>query len=180
MTKLPQGLPSWIQAPSPTISGSYDGSSPSFCPGTQPALFPKALRSGADIVCVDLEDAVAPADKAAARSQTLALFNAPQDDDGIERIVRINCLRDAFGLADVQALLETDTPPPAVMLPKVRTPDEVAWLDGLLGERGHDMGLQGRDGLQVAILCQIRLGMPRQRGHGLDRPHRVFSRGRLA
>jgi (S)-citramalyl-CoA lyase len=62
---------------------------------------------------------------------------APQADDGVERIVRINCLREAFGLADVQAVLATDTPPPALMLPKVRTPDEVVWLDNLLTERGH-------------------------------------------
>jgi len=37
----------------------------------------------------------------------------------------------------VQAVLATDTPPPALMLPKVRTADEVAWLDDLLTERGH-------------------------------------------
>ena len=80
-----------------------------FCPGTKPEMFPKALKSGADIVCVDLEDAVAPADKAAAREQTLALFEAPQADDGagddVERIVRANCLRTPEGMADVQAVL---------------------------------------------------------------------------
>ena len=52
-----------------------------FCPGTKPEMFPKALRSGADIVCVDLEDAVAPAEKAAAREQTLALFEAAPTSD---------------------------------------------------------------------------------------------------
>ena len=57
-------------------------------------------------------------------------------------MVRINGLREAFGLADVQAILDTDTPPPAIMLPKVRTPDEVLWLDGLLTERGHATRLQ--------------------------------------
>ena len=65
----------------------------------------------------------------------------PQADDGVERMVRINCLREQFGLLDVQAILATDTPPPALMLPKVRTPDEVAWLDTLLTERGHDIRL---------------------------------------
>ena len=67
----------------------------------------------------------------------LALFAEPQSDDGVERILRINCLRTAFGLADVQAVLASDTPPPALMLPKVMTPDEVVWLDDLLTERGH-------------------------------------------
>ncbi|MEM6662972.1 MAG: CoA ester lyase [Pseudomonadota bacterium] len=108
-----------------------------FTPGLNPAMYPKALASGTDIVCVELEDGVAPKDKAAARANAIALFAAPQADDRVERIVRINCVREAFGLADVQAVLATDTPPPALMMPKVRTPDEVVWLDDLLSERGH-------------------------------------------
>lgn len=112
-----------------------------FTPGLKPEMFPKALASGADIVCVELEDGIAPKDKAEAREKALALFEQSQAKDGVERIVRINCLRDSFGLADVQAVLTTSTPPPALMLPKVRTPDEVQWLDGLLTERGHDTRL---------------------------------------
>lgn len=108
-----------------------------FSPGLNPAMFPKALASGADIVCVELEDGVAPKDKAAARANAIALFQQPQADDGVERIVRINCLREQFGLLDVQAVLDAETPPPALMLPKVRSADEVKWLDDLLTERGH-------------------------------------------
>jgi (S)-citramalyl-CoA lyase len=108
-----------------------------FTPGLKPEMYPKALVCGADIVCVELEDGIAPKDKAEARRNAMALFAEPQADDGIERIVRINCLSEAFGLSDVQAVLETDTPPPALMLPKVCTPDEVIWLDNLLTERGH-------------------------------------------
>ncbi len=112
-----------------------------FCPGTKPEMFPKALRSGADIVCVDLEDAVAPAEKAAAREQTLALFDEPQAEDGdreseddVERIVRVNCLRTPEGMADVQAVLASVRPPPALMLPKVKGPEEVRGLADLLDE----------------------------------------------
>jgi len=112
-----------------------------FSPGLKPEMFPKALACGTDIVCVELEDGIAPKDKNAARERALALFAEPQADDGVERIVRINCLRDPFGLADVQAILATDTPPPALMLPKVKTPDEIVWLDDLLSERGHDCRL---------------------------------------
>jgi len=112
-----------------------------FAPGLKPEMYPKALASGADMVCVELEDGIAPKDKDAARHNTMALFEKPQADDGVERIVRINCLREAFGLADVQAVLNTDTPPPALMLPKVRTPDEIVWLDNLLTERGHNTRL---------------------------------------
>ncbi len=100
-------------------------------------MFPKALASGADIVCVELEDGIAPNDKDDARSKGLGLFATPQADDGVERIVRINCLRTAFGIADVQAVLDTPTPPPALMLPKVTSPEEIVWLDDLLSERGH-------------------------------------------
>lgn len=112
-----------------------------FSPGLRPDMFPKALASGADIVCVELEDGIAPKDKDEAREKGLALFAAPQADDGVERIVRINCLRSAIGVADVKAVLETDTPPPALMLPKVISPDEVVWLDDLLSERGHNTRL---------------------------------------
>lgn len=112
-----------------------------FSPGLRPDMFPKALASGTDIVCVELEDGIAPKDKAEAREKGLALFREPQADDGVERIVRINCLREAFGIADVQAVLETESPPPALMMPKVRTPDEVILLDNLLSERGHDTRL---------------------------------------
>lgn len=108
-----------------------------FSPGLRPELFPKALASGTDIVCVELEDGIAPKDKDEARRRALALFETPQEDDGVERIVRINCLRDAFGLADVQAILAMNTPPPALMLPKIKTPDEIVWLDDLLTQRGH-------------------------------------------
>ena len=63
-----------------------------FTPGLRPEMFPKALASGADMVCVELEDGIAPRDKPVARSSAMKLFESPQADDGIERIVRINSL----------------------------------------------------------------------------------------
>ena len=99
------------------------------------------MSSGADIVCVELEDGIAPKDKDDARKLALALFEKPWIDDDVECIVRINCLREAFGIADIHAILAVDTPPPALMLPKVKTPDEVILLDTLLTERGHDTRL---------------------------------------
>ena len=108
-----------------------------FTPGLRPDMYPKALASGADIVCVELEDGIAPKDKAEARRNALALFEAPQAEDGVERIVRINSMRERFGIEDVASVLATETPPPALMMPKVRTPDEVAQLDTLLTEAGH-------------------------------------------
>ncbi len=113
-----------------------------FSPGLKPELFHKAVACGADIVCVELEDGVAPKDKAEARDKGLGLFALEQPEDGVERIVRINSPRTAFGLDDLQAVLKTDTPPPALMLPKVLTPDEVTWMDDVLTERGHATRLQ--------------------------------------
>ena len=112
-----------------------------FTPGLRPDMFPKALASGADMVCIELEDGIAPKDKLEARKKALALFKKPQADDGIERIVRINSMRERFGIEDVSAILATNTPPPALMMPKVRTPDEVVILDQLLSEAGHSTRL---------------------------------------
>jgi (S)-citramalyl-CoA lyase len=108
-----------------------------FTPGLRPDMYPKALASGADIVCVELEDGIAPKDKDEARQKALALFTEPQADDGVERILRINSMRERFGIEDVNAILANPTPPPALMMPKVRTPDEVVMLDQLLTEAGH-------------------------------------------
>lgn len=111
-----------------------------FTPGLNPEMFPKALACGADMVCVELEDGIAPKDKVEARRKGLALFAEPPGGD-IECIVRINGLSTAFGLDDVQAVLAAEAPPPALMLPKVKSPDEIAWLDDLLTERGHNCRL---------------------------------------
>jgi len=126
-----------------------------FTPGLRADMFPKALASGADIVCVELEDGIAPKDKAEARQKALALFEAPQADDGVERIVRINSMRERFGIEDVNAVLASKTPPPALMMPKVRTPDEVVMLDQLLTEAGHATRLhviiETNEGLEAAF-----------------------------
>jgi len=100
-------------------------------------MFPKALVSGADMVCIELEDGIAPKDKEEARAKALKLFEVPQANDGVERILRINSMRERFGIEDVLAILATDTPPPSLMMPKVRSPDEIVMLDQLLTERGH-------------------------------------------
>ena len=125
-----------------------------FVPGNKPEMYPKALETGADIVTIDLEDAIAPQHKDEARLATLALFNTPIPDDGVERLVRVNCLRTVEGLADLQAIIESDSPPPALMLPKVKSPDEVRVHDELLtgthaGIRLHVI-IETNEGLECA------------------------------
>lgn len=126
-----------------------------FTPGLKPEMFPKALASGADMVCIELEDGIAPQDKEEARAMTLKLFEDEQVNDGVERIVRINSLRERFGLEDVHAILNSNYPPPSLMMPKVRTADEVVMLDQLLTERGHQTRLhviiETNEGLESAF-----------------------------
>ena len=125
-----------------------------FTPGLRPEMFPKALASGTDIVCIELEDGIAPKDKSKARQKALALFETPQADDSVERVLRINSMRERFGMEDVNAIISTKTPPPALMMPKVRTPDEVVLLDQLLTEAGHITRLhviiETNEGLEAA------------------------------
>ncbi|MCI0529035.1 MAG: CoA ester lyase, partial [Nitrospira sp.] len=105
-----------------------------FVPGLRPDRFPKALDAGTDMVCVDLEDAVALDRKAEARTLTLPLFRNPTHGH-VEQLVRINSLSTLNGLKDLQAILESGVPPPALMIPKVKSAEEVQLLADLLS--GH-------------------------------------------
>jgi (S)-citramalyl-CoA lyase len=105
-----------------------------FAPGNRPDMFAKALACGTDIVCVDLEDAIAPKDKAQARELAFAHLVAADGPARVERVIRINCLRTTDGMMDVQALLAAPVPVPTVMLPKVKGPEEVRNLSDLLTE----------------------------------------------
>jgi (S)-citramalyl-CoA lyase len=113
-----------------------------FSPGNRPELFEKALASGADVVCVELEDGVAPQDKADARAKMLELFAEPPTDDGIERIVRINALSTDDGKGDMAAILAADRPPPAIMLPKVNSPKDVRSVADTFDENGLETSIQ--------------------------------------
>ncbi|MCY3769720.1 MAG: CoA ester lyase [Gammaproteobacteria bacterium] len=113
-----------------------------FVPGSGLALFPKAVHSRADIVCVDLEDAVAPDDKAQARENTARMFDQSPSPGRSEVLVRINSLRSRDGLADVLAMLDCASPPHGLMLPKVKHPEEIRVLDDLLAGEGSDLRLQ--------------------------------------
>ena len=111
-----------------------------FVPGTRPDRFPKALAADPDMVTVDLEDAVVPAHKDAARVRAMALFEGPRRD-AIERVVRINGLRTPFGLKDLLAVAEHPSPPDAIMLPKVEAADEVAIAAAVLERAARPVGL---------------------------------------
>lgn len=103
-----------------------------FLPGVSPEMFAKAMALDVDGVCVDLEDAVAPDEKDAARERTLPLFADTSPTDAKLAILRINSLRTRDGLKDMLAVLDSDTPPPALLLPKVDYASEVLWAEELL------------------------------------------------
>ncbi len=106
-----------------------------FVPGLRPDRFEKALAAGADIVCVDIEDAVALPRKEEARGLALPLFAAARDSDvggDVECMLRINPLSTEEGLRDILALRACETPPPALMLAKVGSAEEIGLYDALL------------------------------------------------
>ncbi len=104
-----------------------------FVPGLRPDRYPKALAAGADIVCVDLEDAVALPRKAEARELTLPLFADHADHPEVERMLRINALSTPDGLLDILALNDCAAPPPALMIAKPSSAHEIRLYDELLG-----------------------------------------------
>ena len=63
-----------------------------FAPALKPDMFYKALKCGADIVCVELEDGVAPKDKDSARSNAIEMFSglSPNEFVDVEKVLRIN------------------------------------------------------------------------------------------
>jgi citrate lyase beta subunit len=102
-----------------------------FVPGLRPDRYAKALDAGADIVCVDLEDAVALDRKDEGRELTIPLFGQDTHPH-VERMVRINSITTLHGLKDLQAILQSLSPPPSLMIPKVKSAEEVQLLDSIL------------------------------------------------
>lgn len=124
-----------------------------FVPGLRPDRFLKALNAGADIVCVDIEDAVPLERKEEARDLTYPLFTEPSKESGsIETMVRINPLSTTEGLKDVLALRECATPPEALMLAKTGFAAEIKLYDELLQGNCADIRfhviIESTDGLE--------------------------------
>ena len=112
-----------------------------FTPGLQPEMFPKALVSGADMVCIELEDGIAIKDKDMARKNTINALKTLDVKNDVELVVRINCQRTKFGLLDLEAFISSEIKIKAIMLPKVKTPDEIKFIDDLLTDCNLDTDL---------------------------------------
>lgn len=111
-----------------------------FTPATKPDRFDRAAGAGADAVIVDLEDAVAPADKDAARRAALDWLSRPAPQaasgGGILRALRVNPPGTPFGLEDLLALVRSDARPDAVVVPKTESADVLRLVDRLFVEAG--------------------------------------------
>lgn len=124
-----------------------------FTPATRPERFAKAKDSGADVLLIDLEDAVAPRDKDEARRAALNALSATTRP-AARIALRVNALDSAQGLADLSAVLATDAAPDFLVLPKTESATHLHILDRLLSTRAFDTLLVGlvesARGLQAA------------------------------
>ena len=128
-------------------------------PGSSPGMFRKALESEADVVFLDLEDAVAPGDKEQARRNVIqALLDLDWRGHGKTVSVRINGIDTHYMYRDVVDVVEQaghrlDT----VLIPKVGVPGDVYLVDALLTQIEAAKGIPQRIGIEVLI--ETALGM---------------------
>ncbi len=113
-----------------------------FTPGTRPDRFAKTTESGADVLIIDLEDAVSPDDKPKARAAALDYLSSPATG-ATSRALRINGLDTAAGIADLDALLASSAAPDFLVLPKADGPGHLHILDRLLTAKKLDTRLVG-------------------------------------
>jgi len=100
-----------------------------FVPGNRPERFEKAAAAGADLVCIDLEDAVGLSDKDSARDSALSwLAETHHMNIGL----RINGVGAASGQSDIAALKSGGMTLPFIMIPKVASKTELTDLDNSL------------------------------------------------
>lgn len=130
-----------------------------YLPASNARAVEKARTLPCDVVILDLEDAVGPDDKVAARAAAVAAVRAG-GFGAREVVVRVNGLETAWGAADLAAMAQAR--PDAVLAPKIRGPEDIAayaaagaplWLMietaagvlalDALGRAGRDHGVTG-------------------------------------
>ncbi len=126
-------------------------------PGIQPRFFDKAAASAADVVFLDLEDAVAPDDKEQARKNAIGALN---DIDWGDKTmaVRINGLDTHYMYRDVVDVMEqAGRRLDIIMIPKVGTASDVYAVDMLVTQIEQAKGYETRVGF--SLLIETALGM---------------------
>lgn len=102
-----------------------------YIPASNDRALAKLATLACDAVIIDLEDAVAPAEKPAAR-QKLAAILASRPSGIREMVIRINALSSEWGADDLAAALACA--PDGILLPKVDTPRDVLEAGDILDE----------------------------------------------
>lgn len=126
-----------------------------FVPGTTPERIAKAAASAADAVILDLEDAVAGAEKAKAREWVVAALRRV-DFGHRERIVRVNPLASPDGAADLAAVVPLS--PDALLLPKLQTLADLERADRAVAELEDQAG-RPRNGIRFHLLIETVQGL---------------------
>jgi len=125
-------------------------------PGSNPKLFEKAAKSAADIIFLDLEDAVAPDDKEQARKNIVAGLN--EIDWGTKTMmVRINGLDTHYMYRDVVDVVEACPRLDMILIPKAGVPADVYAVDMLVTQIETAKKRDKRIGFEVLI--ETALGM---------------------
>lgn len=122
-----------------------------FGPGSRPQLFEKMAASAADVINLDLEDAVAPDDKAQARKNVIEAIN--DIDWGNKTLsVRINGLDTHYWVRDVVDLMEqTNGRLDLIMIPKAGNASDVYAVDAMVTAIEMEKKREKRLGLEVII-----------------------------
>jgi citrate lyase subunit beta / citryl-CoA lyase len=121
-------------------------------PGTSPKMIAKAAASDADLVFLDLEDAVAPVAKASARANIITGLNE-LDWGKTTRAYRINGVQTQWCHDDlIEVVTDAGASIDVIIVPKVKSPRDVWFVDDLLTQLEHKLGLEvGKIGLEVLI-----------------------------
>ena len=112
-----------------------------FCPGNRPDMIPKALKSGADMVCIDLEDAIIPEHKSLSRIETVKAFEDIDYPKGVETLIRINDVNSEDGKKDIDLILNANNTASGLMLPKIQSIEEIITLENKIKEKNKDLNL---------------------------------------
>jgi malyl-CoA/(S)-citramalyl-CoA lyase len=119
-------------------------------PGSTPALFEKAARSQADVIFLDLEDAVSPNEKEKARVDVIRGLNEVDWKNKVMS-VRINGADTHYMYRDVIDLVENCPRLDMIMIPKVGVPADVYALDMLVTQIEHAKARTKRIGFVALI-----------------------------
>lgn len=120
-------------------------------PATSPRMIAKAAAAPADLVCIDLEDAVVPAEKEAARANVIRAFRELDFGPRL-RAFRINGLDTPFAYRDLIEVVEAAGDRlDLVVMPKVNQPDDVRFVATLLDQIEAYQGFAHRIGIEAQI-----------------------------